>query len=39
MGYACALAWILFFIIMSINMLVFRSSALWVFYESEAGRG
>lgn len=35
MGYASALAWILFIIIMVITVLVFRSSALWVFYESE----
>ena len=36
MGYASALAWILFIIIMGITLLVIRSSALWVFYESEA---
>ena len=36
MGYASALAWILFIIIMVITLLVIRSSALWVFYESEA---
>jgi len=35
MGYASALAWILFVIIMIITLLVVRSSALWVFYESE----
>jgi len=35
MGYASALAWILFVIIMVITLLVVRSSALWVFYESE----
>ena len=36
MGYASALAWILFIIIMVITLLVIRSSALWVYYESEA---
>ncbi len=35
MGYASALAWVLFFIVMSLTMLVFRSSSLWVFYEGE----
>lgn len=35
LGYASALAWILFIIIMVITMLVIRSSALWVFYETE----
>jgi multiple sugar transport system permease protein len=35
MGYASALAWILFIIIMIITLLVVRSSAAWVYYESE----
>lgn len=35
MGYASALAWILFLIIMAITLLVIRSSALWVYYETE----
>lgn len=35
MGYACALAWILFFILIAFTALVFRSSAAWVFYEGE----
>lgn len=35
MGYASALAWILFIIIMAITLLVIRSSAAWVYYESE----
>lgn len=34
-GYASALAWILFIIIMIITLLVIRSSTLWVFYETE----
>ena len=36
LGYASALAWILFIIIMAITLLVIRSSSLWVFYETEA---
>lgn len=36
MGYASALVWVLFIIIMFFTILVFRSSSLWVFYESEA---
>ena len=34
-GYASALAWILFAIIMFFSMLVFRSGRLWVYYEGE----
>lgn len=33
MGYASALAWILFFILLALTTLIFRSSALWVHYE------
>jgi multiple sugar transport system permease protein len=35
MGYACALAWVLFAIILLFTLLIFRSSALWVYYEGE----
>lgn len=35
MGYASALAWILMLIILVATLLVFRSSALWVYYEGE----
>lgn len=35
MGYASAQAWIMALIIMFFTLLVFRSSPLWVFYESE----
>ena len=35
MGYASALAWILAMIILLLTLLVFKSSSLWVFYESE----
>jgi multiple sugar transport system permease protein len=33
MGYASALAWILFAIILTLTLLVFRSSSAWVYYE------
>ncbi|HEY9721892.1 MAG TPA: sugar ABC transporter permease [Oscillatoriaceae cyanobacterium] len=35
MGYASALAWILFAIIMAISLLVIKSSPMWVHYEGE----
>jgi multiple sugar transport system permease protein len=35
MGYASALAWILFLIIMFFTFLVFRSAKKWVYYEGE----
>ncbi len=34
-GYASAVAWVLFVIIMSFTLLVLRSSAVWVYYEGE----
>jgi ABC-type sugar transport system permease subunit len=36
MGYASALAWILFVIILGLTILVFRTSARWVYYGGEA---
>ena len=39
MGYASALAWILFVIVLLLTALVFRSSAVWVYYEGELRRG
>lgn len=36
MGYAAALAWILFVIILGFTLLVIRSSSAWVYYEAEA---
>jgi multiple sugar transport system permease protein len=33
MGYASAMAWLLFMIVLALTLLVFRSSALWVYYE------
>lgn len=35
MGYASAIAWVLFLIALVFTALVFRSSSLWVYYESE----
>jgi multiple sugar transport system permease protein len=35
MGYASALAWVLLVIILLLTAAIFRSSGLWVFYESE----
>ncbi len=35
MGYASALAWILLAITLVLTLFVFRSSSMWVFYESE----
>ena len=34
-GYASGLAWILFFIIMFFTLLMFKSSDVWVYYETE----
>jgi multiple sugar transport system permease protein len=36
MGYASALVWVLFLIIMGFTILIFKSSSLWVYYESES---
>ena len=33
MGYASALAWIIFVLILVLSLFLFRSSALWVYYE------
>ncbi len=35
MGYASAIAWILFLLILALTLLVFRSSSAWVYYETE----
>jgi multiple sugar transport system permease protein len=35
MGYASALAWILFVIVLILTALVFRSSEIWVYYEGQ----
>ena len=36
MGYASALAWILFLIVLVVTMVIFRSSARWVYYGGSA---
>lgn len=38
MGYASAIAWVLFILIMIFTLLVLRSSSVWVYYESEVKR-
>ncbi len=38
MGYASALAWVLFVIVLIFTLLVFKSSDLWVYYEGELRR-
>ena len=35
MGYASAIAWVLFVLVMILTLLVFRSSSAWVYYETE----
>ena len=38
MGYASALAWLLFVVIMVITVLLFRSARRWVYYEMAGAR-
>ena len=38
MGYASAMAWVLFFIIIVLTLLIFWTSDRWVHYEGEAPR-
>lgn len=38
MGYAAALAWILFLIILALTLLIFWSSSRWVYYEAQERR-
>lgn len=35
MGYASAMAWVLFFVILILSIIVLKSSSAWVFYEQE----
>ncbi|GGJ00588.1 spermidine/putrescine ABC transporter permease [Alicyclobacillus cellulosilyticus] len=35
MGYASALAWVMFFIVLALTLLVFKSSSMWVYYGGE----
>ncbi|MBX3010094.1 MAG: sugar ABC transporter permease [Caldilineaceae bacterium] len=37
LGYASALAWVLFLILLVLTLLIFKSSSLWVYYETEVG--
>jgi multiple sugar transport system permease protein len=39
MGYASAIAWVLFVYILILTLIVFRWSALWVYYEGERRKG
>jgi multiple sugar transport system permease protein len=39
MGYAAALAWVLFVIILFLTLLIFRSSTAWVYYEGQLRGG
>ncbi|WP_374121390.1 carbohydrate ABC transporter permease [Paenibacillus sp. LHD-117] len=39
MGYASANAWFMFLIVLSLTMLVFKSSSMWVYYEGEMKNG
>jgi multiple sugar transport system permease protein len=36
-GYASAMAWVLFLVVMILTILLFRSQKLWVYYEAEGG--
>ncbi|MGQ9553046.1 MAG: carbohydrate ABC transporter permease [Anaerolineae bacterium] len=38
MGYACAMAWILFVIVLTLTLVQFRLANVWVYYEGEAPR-
>ena len=38
MGYASAMAWVLFVIILVLTIIQFRSASSWVYYEVEQGR-
>jgi multiple sugar transport system permease protein len=35
MGYACALAWILFGVVLALTWLQFQAGSRWVYYEAE----
>jgi multiple sugar transport system permease protein len=38
MGYASAMAWILFLIVLALTVLILRTSGRWVFYRAEGGQ-
>lgn len=35
LGYACALAWVLFMVVLALTLIVFRTSQMWVYYAGE----
>jgi multiple sugar transport system permease protein len=35
MGYATALAWVLFTIVLTVTVIINKASSLWVYYEAE----
>jgi len=35
MGYAAAMAWVLFIIVLALTLLLFRSGQFWVYYEGK----
>ena len=37
MGYACAMAWVLFILTLGATLVIFKTSARWVYYEGESG--
>jgi multiple sugar transport system permease protein len=37
MGYASALAWVMFMIVLVLTLLVLKSAPMWVHYEQERG--
>jgi multiple sugar transport system permease protein len=39
MGYASAMAWVLFLLVLVLTIAVFKSTPMWVHYENERGRG
>lgn len=39
LGYASALAWALFVLLLLLTLLIFKSSSVWVYYETEIGGG
>jgi multiple sugar transport system permease protein len=38
MGYASALSWFMFIIILTLTLIIMKSSSKWVFYQSEKGK-
>jgi multiple sugar transport system permease protein len=39
LGFGSAMAWFLLFVVLVMTMLIFRSSAAWVYYEGELRKG